>query len=112
MWVLVQFDVEAALRHHLAIPQTRDRRYREGAAAVASKAEILEENRKVRRLQIVVDLVLNVVAQTDIPVEEAWELVAQTRRFALNLFPDKAQVYDIIYQPKFKRLLAEKYRMV
>jgi hypothetical protein len=23
-----QFDVEAALRRHLAIPQTRDRRYR------------------------------------------------------------------------------------
>ena len=87
-------------------------RGREEAADVASKEEILEENRKVRRLQIVVDLVLNVVAQSDIPVEEASELVAQTRRFALNLFPDKAQVYDIIYQPKFKRLMAEKYRMV
>ena len=79
---------------------------------MASKEEILEENRKVRRLQIAVDLVLNLVAQSDIPVEEASELVAQTRRFALNLFPDKAQVYDIIYQPKFKRLLVEKYRMV
>jgi len=87
-------------------------RGRKEAAAVASKEEILDENRKVRRLQILVDLVLNVVAQTDIPVEEASALVAQTRRFALNLFPDKAQVYDIIYQPKFKRLLAEKYRMV
>ena len=79
---------------------------------MASKEEILEENRKVRRLQIAVDLVLNLVAQSDIPVEEASELVAQTRRFALNLFPDKAQVYDIIYQPKFKRLVAEKYRIV
>jgi shikimate 5-dehydrogenase len=107
--VLGQFDVEAALRRHLAM-QTR--RYKEEATAVASKEEILEENRKVRRLQIAVDLVLNLVAQSDIPVEEASELVAQTRRFALDLFPDKAQVYDIIYQPKFKRLMAEKYRMV
>ena len=49
---------------------------------MASKEEILEENRKVRRLQIAVDLVLNLVAQSDIPVEEASELVAQTRRFA------------------------------
>jgi hypothetical protein len=79
---------------------------------VASQEEILEENRKIRRLQIAVDLVLNLVAQSDIPIEEASELVAQTRRFALNLFPDKAQVYDIIYQPKFKRLLVEKYRLV
>jgi len=79
---------------------------------VASQEEILEENRKVRRLQIVVELVLNLVAQTDIPIEEASELVAHTRRYALNLFPDKAQTYDLIYQPKFKRLMAEKYRIV
>lgn len=79
---------------------------------MASQEEILEENRKVRRLQIVVDLVLNLVAQSDIPVEEASELVAQTRQFALDLFPDKELTYDIIYEPKFKRLLAEKYRIV
>jgi hypothetical protein len=79
---------------------------------VASQEEILEENRKVRRLQIVVNLVLNLLAQSDIPVEEASELVANTRRYALKLFPDKAQVYDLIYQPKFKRLMAEKYRIV
>jgi hypothetical protein len=79
---------------------------------VASQEEILEENRKVRRLQIVVSLVLNLVAQSDIPVEEASELVARTRQFALELFPDKEFAYDIIYQPKFKRLMAEKYRMV
>jgi hypothetical protein len=79
---------------------------------MASEEEIREENRKVRRLQIVVNLVLNVVAQTDMPIEEASELVAQTRRFALNLFPDKELAYDIIYQPKFKRLLTEKYRLV
>ena len=79
---------------------------------MASKEEILEENRKVRRLQILVDLVLNLIAQSDIPVEEASELVARTRKFALGLFPDKELTYDIIYQPKFKRLMAEKYRIV
>jgi hypothetical protein len=84
---------------------------REGAA-MASQEEILEENRKVRRLQLVVNLVLNVVAQSDLPIEEASELVAHTRKFALRLFPDKELAYDLIYQPKFKRLLAEKYRIV
>ncbi len=79
---------------------------------MASQEEILEENRKVRRLQILVDLVLNLIAQSDIPVEEASELVARTRKFALGLFPDKELTYDIIYQPKFKRLMAEKYRIV
>lgn len=79
---------------------------------MTTEAEVLEENRKVRRLQLVVDLVMNVLRQSDIPVEEAAELVAQTRRFALNLFPDKGNTYDLIYQPRFQRILAEKYKMV
>ncbi len=79
---------------------------------MATEAEIQEENRKVRRLQIVVDLVMNLLAQSDIPVEEAAQLVAQTRQFALNLFPDKEQTYDLIYRPRFQRLLREKYRMM
>lgn len=77
-----------------------------------SEAEILEEARKVRRLQVVVDLVLTVIRQSDLPVEEASELVAATRCFALNLFPDKAHTYDLIYQSRFRRLLFEKYRTI
>lgn len=79
---------------------------------MVSEAEILEENRKVRRLQVVVDLVTSLLRQSDIPVEEAAELVANTRRFALNLFPDKGPTYDLIYAPRFQRLLAEKYNIV
>jgi len=79
---------------------------------VATEAEILEENRKVRRLQLVVDLVMSVLYQSDISVDEASELVAATRQFALGLFPDKEQTYDLIYTPRFRRLMTEKYRMV
>lgn len=79
---------------------------------MATEAEILEENRKVRRLQVVVDLVMNLLSQSDLPVEEAAALVAQTRQFALHLFPDKEQTYDLIYQSRFKRLLTEKYKVI
>ena len=77
-----------------------------------SQDEIREENRKVRRLQVVVGLVMNVIRQSDLPIEEALELVADTRQFALRLFPDKALTYDLIYQPRFQRLLSEKYRII
>ncbi len=77
-----------------------------------SEDEILAENRKVRRLQIVVALVTSVLQQGRMPVEEAAALVAETRQYALRLFPDKAEAYDLIYQPRFKRLLAEMYRVV
>jgi len=82
------------------------------AIRMPTEAEILEENRKVRRLQVVVDLVTNLLLQSDLPIEEASELVAETRRFALGLFPDKEQTYDLLYQSRFRRLLAEKYRLV
>jgi hypothetical protein len=79
---------------------------------MASDAEVLEENRKVRRLQIVVDLVTNLLWQSDdMPADEAAELIAATRQFALKLFPDKEQTYDLIYQSRFRRLMAEKYRL-
>jgi hypothetical protein len=82
-----------------------------GETGGASESEILEENRRVRRLQVVVDLVLSVLQQSDIPLDEALELVAATRQFALNLFPDKGSTYDLIYQSKFERLLTEKYEL-
>lgn len=74
--------------------------------------EIAEEARKVRRLQLMMDLVLNVIRQNDaMPVEEASELVASARRAALNLFPGKELAYDLIYRPRFQRLMREKYRI-
>jgi len=55
---------------------------------------------------------MNVIRQSDLPVEEALELVADTRQFALRLFPDKEFTYDLIYQPRFQRLLSEEYRIL
>ncbi len=74
------------------------------------EAAIREENIRVRRLQFLVSLVMNVISQSqDMPVEEASELVASTKRAALAMFPDKELAYDIIYRPRLQRLLAEKY---
>jgi hypothetical protein len=79
---------------------------------MASEAEILEETRKIRRLQIVVDMVMSTLQQSDIPVEEAAEMVASTRRYAISLFPDKARTFDLIYRPRFQRVLSEKYKII
>jgi len=38
--------------------------------------------------------------------------VVATRQYALRLFPDKEQTYDLIYRPRFQRLMAEKYLIV
>jgi len=76
-----------------------------------SQAEIDEESRRTRRLRIVVNLTLNVISQGNLPYVEALELVAATRRVALQLFPDKAETYDLIYAPKLARIMREVYRV-
>lgn len=72
---------------------------------------IREEAHRLRRLQMTVRLVMNVISQSNLPFEEAAKLVADTRRAALALFPDKGETYDLIYQPRLQRLLREKYRL-
>jgi hypothetical protein len=83
-----------------------------GGVIVATDAEIWEEARKVRRLQLVMDLVTSTLQQENIPVEEASELVAATRQFALDLFPDKGHTFDLLYRPRLQRILSEKYKII
>jgi hypothetical protein len=44
-------------------------------------------------------------------VEEAAGVVAATRRVALGLFPGKEETFDLIYRPKFQRLMHAVYRL-
>jgi hypothetical protein len=74
--------------------------------------ELKEETRKIRRLQMVVNMVTQVIAQDHtITVDEASEMVADTRRAALVMFPDKELAFDLIYWPRLQRLMRERYRM-
>jgi len=83
----------------------------EGDKRAPTKEEIDEESRRTRRLQIAVQLALNIISQGRIPIEEAIRLVAATRRMALELFPGKGDAFDLIYRPKFQRLINEVYRL-
>ena len=76
-----------------------------------TKAEIDEESRRVRRLRIVVNLSLSIIAQGNVPYEEAQEIAAAARRLAEELFPGKGKVYDLLYRPKFRSLINEVYRL-
>jgi hypothetical protein len=77
-----------------------------------SKGEIDAERKRVRRLQFMMSMVMNVISQDEkMPVEEASELIASARKAALAMFPGKELAYDLIYRPRFQRLLTEKYNM-
>ena len=71
-----------------------------------------EENRKIRRLQLMMNMVMSVLAQDqDLSLEEASEMIANAKAAALAMFPDKELAYDLIYRPRFQRLLNERFRL-
>jgi len=71
-----------------------------------------DERRKLRRLQIMMNMVLSVISQDpELTVEEASELAANAKRAALAMFPDKELAYDLLYKPRLQRVIAERFRV-
>ena len=70
-------------------------------------AEIREEQRRLRYLRTLVDLAANVIMQGRFARSEARKLVEATRRQILQLFPGEEQTYNLIYRPRFERLILE-----
>ena len=76
-----------------------------------TQQELEEEDRRVRQLRIAVDLALSLIGQTDMSLTQAEEMISATRGMALRLFPGKELAFDLIYLPRFRRLLTERYRL-
>jgi hypothetical protein len=84
----------------------------EGTLENAQSNEGLPEAQKIRRLQVMINMVMSVISQDpNLTVEEASELVAGTKRAALAMFPDKELAYDIIYKPRLQRLMRERFHL-
>jgi hypothetical protein len=74
--------------------------------------ELQDEQRKLRRLQMMMNMVMSVISQdVSLTIDEASEMVADTRRAALAMFPGKELAYDLLYKPRLQRLMRERYRI-
>ena len=81
-------------------------------AQVSAAEEAEDERRRLRRLQILMNMVMSVIAQDpQMTVEEAAEMVANTRRAALAMFPGKELAFDLIYKPRLERVMRERFRL-
>jgi hypothetical protein len=56
---------------------------------------------------MIVDFTSNVIAQGPMSREEAEALVAAARGRILALFPGREETYELIYAPRFRRLVDE-----
>jgi len=83
-----------------------------GSGQHSTQSEQDDEPRKLRRLQIMMNMVMSVIGQDpELTIEEASELAANAKRAALALFPDKEFAYDILYKPRLQRLIVERFRV-
>ena len=81
--------------------------------APMSPAEIAEEQKLIRRLQFMMNLVLQTIAQdSSLSIDEASQMIADARKAALAMFPGKDLAYDIIWRPRFQRLMRERFRIM
>ena len=76
---------------------------------MATADEIAEENRRIRFLRMLVDFSMHFLLQGDLPLEEALKVVEGVKDHACRLFPGKEATFELIYRPRFRRILAEKY---
>ena len=84
----------------------------ESAKRASQLTEQEQEARLIRRLQIMISMVMSVISQDpNITVEEASAMVANAKRAALAMFPDKEFAYDILYKPRLQRLMNERFHL-
>ena len=76
-----------------------------------TKEQIDAESRMIRRLRILVTLTLETIAEGSLTPEEASEMIANTRRAALEMFPGKERAFDLLYKPQFQRMMHAVYRL-
>jgi hypothetical protein len=74
--------------------------------------ELAEEQKRLRRLQMMMNMVIQVIAQDpSLTVDEAAQMIGDSRKAALAMFPGKELAYDLIWRPRFQRLMRERFRI-
>jgi hypothetical protein len=79
---------------------------------VVEEREIKEENRKIRYLRYLVDFSILSIQQEDLSFEEAHQLVEDVKRAACSLFPGKEETFELIYRPRFQRVIGGRFGFI
>lgn len=77
----------------------------------ANPEALLAEENRLRRLRRAMDTTAALLWKVDLTLAEAQDVVIHAKRTALQLFPDKEATFELIYSPRFRRILSEKYQL-
>ncbi len=71
---------------------------------------LADEERRLKIVRFLVDLTLARLQQDeDLTHLDALALVERTRDVILTLFPNKERAYEMIYRPRFERVLGARW---
>lgn len=76
---------------------------------IENEKETKEENRKICYLRFLVDLSIQSIQKDDLHLEEALKQVEDVKRAACGLFPGKEETFELIYRPRFNRVIQERF---
>ena len=77
----------------------------------ANPEALLAEKNRLRRPRRAMDITAALLWKIDLTLSEAQEVISHAKRTALQLFPDKEATFELIYSPRFRRILSEKYQL-
>jgi len=82
------------------------------APAVPTAEDLATEKKMIRRMQMMMNMVMQVIGQDEnLTVDDASQMIADAKRAALAMFPDKELAYDLIWKPRFQRLMNGRFRL-
>jgi hypothetical protein len=74
---------------------------------VATREQLADEAARARKVRHLVDLATSLITQSGMTRRDAENLVSAVRERILHLFPDGEETYELIYAPRFRRLIDE-----
>lgn len=69
--------------------------------------QLADETRRARKVRQLVDIATALIMQSNMTVDGAESLVQSIRGCILALFPGGGDTYELIYAPRFRRLINE-----
>ena len=74
------------------------------------KSELIEiENRKLDLVKFLADLTCSRLYQEYLTIDEAFDLINQTKEQILKVFPDREETYNLLYKKRFLRIIEERF---
>ncbi len=71
-----------------------------------------QEQQNLRRLQAMMQLLIASIEQDrTMTVDEAAQMVANTRQSVLRMFPDKESTFNMLCRPRIQRAMRERFRI-